>query len=156
MTQLGFDSDRPAASLPEWVTRETTSPAGQRLRDEWARPARSDDAASGHARLAAAMLMLHGERPRTPLFAQANARALRWVDARARASRAARALAKAQPDLPWTVRILGLTTRLATPVMTAFVLLICKSHILSIFEATGRVASRLGQAYSDRTFGPMA
>lgn len=156
MTQFDFDSTRPEASLPDWLTRETTTLTGQRLRNEWARPTRPEDATNGQARLAAAMLMLHGERPRTPLFAQANARALRWVDAKAKASRAARALSKAQPDLPWTARLLGLTTRLTTPIMTACVLLICKSHILSLFEATGRIASRLGQAYSDRTFGPMA
>jgi len=156
MTRFDLDTARHVANLPEWLTCETTTLTGQRLRNEWARPVRPGDGSSGQARLAAAMLMLHGERPKSPLFAQANSRALRWVDARAKASRAARALAKAQPDLPWTLRLMGLTSRLTTPIMTACVLLICKSHILSIFEMTGRVASRLSQAYSDRNFGPMA
>lgn len=156
MTRYDLDTARPDANLPEWLTRETITLTGQQLRREWAGPTRAGDVSSGQARLAAAMLMLHGERPRAPLFAQANARALRWVDARAKSSCAARALAKAQPDLPWALRLMGLTTRLTTPIMTACVLLICKSHILSIFEITGRIASRLSQAYSDRTFGPMA
>lgn len=156
MARYEFDSNRPQASLPEWLTRETTTLTGQRLRNEWAKPVRPGDASNGQARLAAAMLMLHGERPKAPLFAQANARALRWVDARAKASRAARALARAQPDLPWTARLMGLTSRLITPIMTACVLVLCKTHILSIFEVVGRIASRLGQAYSDRNFGPMA
>ena len=61
MTRYDLDSTQPEASLPEWLTRETMTLTGQRLRNEWAKPARPGDASNGQARLAAAMLMLHGE-----------------------------------------------------------------------------------------------
>lgn len=142
--------------MPDWLTRESASIVSEKLRREWLSPSRADQSIDGHARLAAAMLMLQNERPRTPLFAQANAKALRWVDARSRASRAAKALSAAQPDLPLFVRAMGLVSRVTTPVACAFVLLLCKTQVLSMLEATGRLASRLGQAYNDRNFGPMA
>jgi len=153
-----YDPSRPAPTspLPDWLTRESASAMSEKLRGEWLTPTRADQSIDGHARLAAAMLMLQSERPRMPLFAQANARALRWVDSRARASRAARALASAQPDLPLGMRVLGFVSRLATPVACACVVLLCKSHVLSLLESTGRMASRLSQAYNDRNFGPMA
>ena len=153
-----YDEFDPASTpaLPDWLTRESTTLVGERLRAEWVTPPRADKSIDGHARLAAAMLMLHNERPRKPLFAQANVRALRWVDARAKSSRAARSLATAKPDLPWSVRAMGLMSRVTTPIACACVLLACKAHVLSMLEATGRIASRLGQAYNDRNFGPMA
>jgi hypothetical protein len=143
--------------LPDWLVSEEGSAAGAELRREWIAAAKkSPDARSGQSRLASAMLMMRDQRPARPLLGRANARALRWVDARARASRAASALSAVTPNLPWAQRLASRLNALTVPAMAAMLVVLCRTGLLGAVDGLFRVGGRLARLHEDRHIWPSA
>lgn len=160
MTRNDNNQSQRLPAIPSWLINEPLGLEGKRLRTEWMKIAGEDadegDPSNGRSRLGAAMLMLQSERPSRPLLARANARALRWADAKIRQSRLAVSLQTAMPELPWSQRLMLRFNRLATPIAACFVLLMCKAHVLTALESIARFGDKLARLHVDRHIGPMA
>lgn len=101
------------------------------------------------------MMALQTERPSRPLLARANARALRWVDAKLGQGRRAAVLRAVTPELPLPQRLAFAFHRIATPLAAVFVLLLCKARVLDGLESVARFGDRLARLHIDRHIGPM-
>ena len=139
---------------PVWLIEDQISKEGEAIRREWIERTRQAESGSGEARLAAAMTRLRTQRPKRPLLAQANTRALRWVDSAIRRGREAKKLQQVTPNLRLSQRLILRAHRVALPMAACFVLLLCKTGVFTMVEGTVRVADKLAKLHVDRHIGP--
>ncbi len=154
MPSFNREGMRTHKSVPSWLVNEPLSSAGDSVREEWVRVAQSANVDEGKARLATAMLRMQSQRPVRPLLAEANTRALRWVDSAVRRTREARRLQEVNPSLRFSQRILLCAHQSFTTTAAALVLICCKAGVFGAVESLSRITERLAALHIDRHIDP--